>query len=130
MLSGATFFFKMCQGRPNVKKVKITLHGRIIYSVHRTFEIEVPDDENVQLFDTNAVSELADDAKVAWRFSEDGLTLADEHTIDSVTDIEESSTKSAVEKSPATLDTSDPRIARICSLFGIDPNNHDPGLGY
>jgi len=31
-----------------VKKVKITLHGRIVYEAHRTFEIEVPDDENVQ----------------------------------------------------------------------------------
>jgi len=104
-----------------MKKVKITIQGRIIYSVHRTFEIEVPDDENVQLYDTNTVNDLADEARVAWRFSEDGLTLADEHTIDSMSNAEE--------KSPATLDTSDPRIARICSIFGVDPNNHDPGLG-
>jgi len=112
-----------------MKKVKITIHGRIIYSAHRTFEIEVPDDENVQLYDTNTVNDLADEARVAWRFSEDGLTLADEHTIDSVADAEESSPANAVEKSPATLDTSDPRIARICSIFGVDPNYHDPGLG-
>jgi len=112
-----------------MKKVKITVHGRIIYSVHRTFEIEVPDDENVQLYDTNTVSDLADEARIAWRFSEDDLTLADEHTIDSVDDADESSPANAEEKSPATLDTSDPRIARICSIFGVDPNNHDPGLG-
>lgn len=104
-----------------MKKVKITIHGRVIYSAHRTFEIEVPDDENVQLYDTNTVNDLADEARVAWRFSEDGLTLADEHTIDSMTDAEKSS--------PATLDTSDPRMARICSIFGIDPAHHDPGLG-
>lgn len=104
-----------------LKKVKITLNGKITYSAHRTFEIEIPDDENVQLYDTNTVSDLADEARVAWSFSEEGLILADEHSIDSVTD--------ADEKSPATLDTSDPRIARICSIFGIDPNNHDPELG-
>jgi hypothetical protein len=117
------------QVRTDLKKVKITVHGRIIYSAHRTFEIEVPDDENVQLYDTNTVSDLADEARAAWRFSEDGLTLADEHTIESVTDAEESSPTSTDEKSPATLDINDPRIARICSLFGIDPNQHDPGLG-
>ena len=127
MLSGATFSFNLCQDRPNVKKVTITVHGRIIYSVHRTFEIEVPDDENVQLYDTNTVSDLADEARAAWRFSEEGLTLADEHTIDNVTDADEKSPASTDNKSPATLDTSDPRIARICSIFGIDPN--DPGLG-
>lgn len=104
-----------------MKKVKITIQGRMIHSAHRTFEIEVHDEENVQLYDMNAVSDLADDAKAVWQVDSEGYVLEDDHTIDSVTD--------ADEKSPATLDTTDPRIARICSIFGIDPNNHDPGLG-
>lgn len=102
-----------------MKKVKITIHGRMIHSAHRSFEIGVPDDENVQLYDMNAVSDLADDAKAVWQVDREGYVLEDDHTIDSVTDAEESS--------PATLDSTDPRIARICSIFGIDPN--DPGLG-
>lgn len=104
-----------------MKKVKITVQGRIIHTAHRTFEIVVPDEENVQLYDTNTVSDLADDAKAVWQITEYGDVIEDEHTIDSVTE--------ADERSPATLDISDPRIARICSLFGIDPNHHDPGLG-
>lgn len=83
---------------------------------HRTFEVEVADDENVQLYDTNTVTELADHARAIWQINEKGEVYADEHTIDSVTDTEESS--------PTTLD-----ITRICSLFGIDPNQHDTGLG-
>lgn len=88
---------------------------------HRTFEIEVADDENVQLYDTNTVSDLADNARAIWQITERGEIYADEHTIDSVNDVEETP--------PATLDTSDPRIARICSIFGIDPNQHDFRLG-
>jgi hypothetical protein len=109
------------QDRQTVKRVKITISGRIIHMAHRTFEIEVADDENVQLYDTNTVSDLADNARAIWQINEKGEVYADEHTIDSVTDAEEGSR--------ATLDISDPRIARICSLFGIDPNQHDPRLG-
>ena len=116
---GPHSFIQIRQGRHNVKKVKITIHGRMIHSAHRSFEIGVPDDENVQLYDMNAVSDLADDAKAVWQVDREGYVLEDDHTIDSVTDAEESS--------PATLDSTDPRIARICSIFGIDPN--DPGLG-
>ena len=98
MLSGATVFHSKCpRTEHNVKKVKITLQGRIIHTAHRTFEIEVPDEENVQLYDMNAVSELADDAKAVWQVDSEGYVLEDDHTIDSVTDAEESS--------PATLDT-------------------------
>ena len=102
-----------------MKKVKITIQGRMIHSAHRTFEIEVPAEENVELYDMNAISDLADDAKAVWQVDSEGYVLEDDHTIYSMADAEESS--------PATLDTTDPRIARICSIFGIDPN--DPGLG-
>ena len=119
-LRGHIFSVKMGQDRQTVKKVKITINGRIIHMAHRTFEIEVADDENVQLYDTNTVSDLADDARAIWQINEQGEVYADEHTIDGVTD--------AGEISPATLDTTDPRIARICSIFGIDPN-HDSRLG-
>ena len=120
MLSGATLF-QLGPGQADVKRVKITISGRIIHMVHRTFEIVVADDEHVQLCDTETVSDLADNAGAIWQITEQGEVYADEHTIDSVTDAEGSSR--------ATLDISDPRIARICSLFGIDPNQHDPRLG-
>lgn len=68
----------------SMKRVKITLQGFLTYSAHRTFEIEVPRDENVQHLDTNAVITLADSAKVPWSFDEDGYVLAEGHSIDSV----------------------------------------------
>lgn len=87
---------------------------------HRTFEIVVSDEVNVQLYDTNTVSDLADVAKAPWQISEYGEVVDDEHTIDSVTDAEESS--------PADLDANDPRITEMCSIFGIDPTRCDSGL--
>lgn len=120
-LWGHLLSFNVGQDRQTVKKVKNTITGRIIHMAHRTFEIEVADDENVQLYDTNTVSDLADNARAIWQNNEQGEVYADEHTIDSVNDAEECS--------PATFDTSDPQIARICSLFGIDQNHHDRRLG-
>lgn len=103
-----------------MKKVAITLHGTMTYKAHRTFEIEVPDEANIRLFDTKTVNDLVNDANVPWWFDEHGLLQANEHTIDDVTETDESL--------PANLPSTDPRMAFICSTFGIDPN-HDPGLG-
>ena len=113
--------FTIRQDRQNVKKVKITIHGTITYSAQRTFEIEVPDDEDVEFYDRNTVSDLADDAGVSWSFGEYGHLQTEWLTIDSMTDGEESS--------PANFPITDPLIAKVCSVFRIDVNHHDPGLG-
>ena len=66
-----------------MKKVTVTIYGKVTYAASRTFEIEVPDDENVQLLKTDTLNDLADEAQVAWTFSEEGHIEPQVHEVES-----------------------------------------------
>ena len=65
-----------------MKKIKVTIHGRLEHAAHRTIEIEVPDDENVNLWDLDAFNDLADEQKLEWVIQEPGCLLATDHLIE------------------------------------------------
>jgi hypothetical protein len=64
-----------------MKKIIVTIQGRLEYAAHRTIEVEVPDDENVRIWDLDAFNDLADSQGVEWVIGEPGLLLATEHEV-------------------------------------------------
>ena len=65
-----------------VKRIMITLHATIIYSGRRTFAVDIPLDVNPHTFNTGILDGLADDARIAWDFSNEGFVDVSEHTIE------------------------------------------------
>jgi hypothetical protein len=66
-----------------MQKLTVTIYGKVTYAASRTFEIEVPDDENIQLLNIDTLNDLADEAKVAWTFGEEGHIEPQVHEVES-----------------------------------------------
>jgi hypothetical protein len=69
-----------------VSRARITLQGTLTYAAFRTFDIDVPDDVNMQLLHIDTLADLADAARVAWSFGETGHLDAVAHTVELLTD--------------------------------------------
>jgi hypothetical protein len=67
-----------------MKKVKVTIHGKVMYSASRTIEIEVADDEDLSLLNTETLNDLADESQVAWSFGEEGYVEPLSHEVEAI----------------------------------------------
>jgi hypothetical protein len=65
-----------------MRKISVTIHGKLEHATFRTIEIEVPEDENVNLWDLDVFNDMADAQCVEWVISEPGYLSATDHTIE------------------------------------------------
>ena len=65
-----------------MKKIEVTIHGRLEHAAYRIIEIEVPDDENVNLWDLDTFNDLADQQKIEWIINDPGCLLVTDHVVE------------------------------------------------
>lgn len=65
-----------------MKKVTVTIYGQVTYAASRTFEMELPEDQNLELLSTETLNDLADEAQATWSFGDEGHIHPREHHIE------------------------------------------------
>lgn len=65
-----------------MKRVAVQLFGSVSYPASRTFVIEVPDDVDVQTLGQHFLETQADEARIAWTFSNEGLVQATDFVVE------------------------------------------------
>lgn len=65
-----------------MKRVAVQLIGNVSYHASRSFVIELPDDVNVQTLGQQFLEEKADEARIAWNFSNEGLVQATDFVVE------------------------------------------------
>lgn len=65
-----------------MKRVAVQLFGSVSYSASRSFVIEVPDDVDVQTLGQQFLETQADEARIAWNFSNEGFVQATDFVVE------------------------------------------------
>ena len=65
-----------------MKRVAVQLIGNVSYHASRSFVIELPDDVNVQTLGQQFLETQADEARIAWNFSNEGLVQATDFVVE------------------------------------------------
>jgi len=65
-----------------MKRVAIQLFGNVSYHASRSFVIEIPDDVNVQTLGQQFLEAKADEARIPWTFSNEGVVLATDFVVE------------------------------------------------
>lgn len=65
-----------------MKQLIISLTGIVAHSASRSFIVVAPDHVNILNFDQEFLETLADDAKVAWDFNDEGFVQTTDHSIE------------------------------------------------
>lgn len=72
-----------------MKRVSVQLFGSVSYHASRSFVIEVPDDVNVQTLGQQFLETQADEARIAWTFSNEGIVLATDFVVEELPTVQE-----------------------------------------
>ena len=65
-----------------MKRVAVQLIGNVSYHASRSFVIELPDDVNVQTLGQQFLETQADEARIAWNFSNEGFVQATDFVVE------------------------------------------------
>lgn len=65
-----------------MKRVAVQLIGNVSYHASRSFVIELPDDVNVLTLGQQFLETQADEARIAWNFSNEGFVQATDFVVE------------------------------------------------
>ena len=65
-----------------MKRVTINLVGTVTYRASRSFVIELPDDVSATTLDQQFLDTHADEARIAWDFSNEGFVQATDFSVE------------------------------------------------
>lgn len=65
-----------------MKRVTVRLVGSVTYQASRSFVIELPDDVSVATLDQQFLDTQADEARIAWSFSNEGFVQPTDFSVE------------------------------------------------
>lgn len=72
-----------------MKRVSVQLFGNVSYHASRSFVIEVPDDVDVQTLGQQFLEAKADEARIAWTFSNEGVVQATDFVVEELESVQD-----------------------------------------